>query len=134
MYAVRFTGGDPAKRVAEAIASAAGVTAEPLEHPLSEPAELLFAGCRDGLMTPELEHFLSTLDPALIQSVALFQVAALPVSCWQGAAGILADRGIRMRQEEFSCRRELLFVNRGHPDRRDLSAAKEWARKILKKQ
>jgi len=132
--AVRYAGGTAVRSAAEAIAAALGVTAMPAEIPVTEPAELLLIGCQDGTMTPALRHLLSTADPAMIKSAAMFQASAVPWSCWQEAAAILADRGIRMRPEEFSCRRELLFLNRGHPDRRDLSAAGKWAGKLVQKQ
>jgi flavodoxin len=76
--AVRYQSrGNNTKVVAEAIAKAAGVTAESVEKPLAEPVDLLFVGggVYMGGIDQSLKTFLENLDPKLVKSAAAFTTA-----------------------------------------------------------
>jgi len=73
--AVRYQSrGGNTKAVAEAIAKAAGVTAEPINFPLEEPVDILFVG--GGVYAYTIDHslksYLEALNPNTVASVAAF--------------------------------------------------------------
>lgn len=78
--AVRYQSrGGNTKAVAEAIANAAGVKAEPISVPLDGPIDTLFVG--GGVykwgIDDELKDYLNKLNPATVTSVAAFSTAGV---------------------------------------------------------
>ncbi|MDR1066490.1 MAG: flavoprotein [Clostridiales bacterium] len=76
--AIRYQSrGGNTKEVAEAIAKAAGITAESIENPIVEYVDLLFIG--GGVykwgIDSSLINYLGNLDPGLVKSVAAFTTA-----------------------------------------------------------
>jgi flavodoxin len=89
--------GGNAKAVADAIAKAAGVAAEPITTPLNEPADLLFVGVGVYALTIDvkLKGYLEALNPIMVKSAAAFTTGGM-----LGATGKIADtlkaKGIRV--------------------------------------
>jgi len=88
--AVRYQSrGGNTKMVAEAIAKAAGVTAEPVDVPLNEPVDLLFVG--GGVyafsMDGALKTFVDALDLNTVKSAAAFSTGG-----FVSIAGKIASR------------------------------------------
>jgi len=76
--AVRYQSrGGNTKAVAEAIAGFAGVTAEPLDVSIAEPADLLFIGGGVYMrnMDKALKGYLDILSPDMIRSAAVFSTS-----------------------------------------------------------
>lgn len=74
--AVRYhSRGGNTKSVAEAIANAAGIKAEPIDVPLDEPVDFLFVGggvyggVFKGDIDSSLRGYLETLDPNTVKSL-----------------------------------------------------------------
>ena len=86
--------------MAEAIAKAAGVTAEPIDVPIPAPVDLLFIG--GGVyawdIDKALKAYLENLSPETIKSVAAFTTAG-GMNKTGTIASIVKARGIRVREE-----------------------------------
>ena len=99
--AVRYQSrGGNTKAVAEAIAKAAGVKAEPIDVPLEEPTDLLFVGGGVYMWDIDrpLKDYLQTLNPNLVKSAAAFSTAG----GMDGARKIVAiakEKGIPVREK-----------------------------------
>ncbi len=96
--AVRYQSrGGNTKAVAQAIAKAAGVTAETIGVPLDGPADLLFVGGGVYAWTIDrsLKDYLQTLNPDTVKSLAAFSTAGTMDGTGKIAA-IAKERGIHV--------------------------------------
>ena len=118
--AVRYQSrGGNTKAAAEAIAKAAGVTAEPIEVPIPASVDLLFIG--GGVYAWDIDNTLKTylegLSPETVKSVAAFTTAG-----GMNKTGTIADivkaQGIRVREEtlplKFALRNHATFGGKGN--------------------
>ena len=124
------------KKVASAIARAAGCEAEPVAGTaVSEPVDVLFLGAavHGGAVDPSVSAFIAGLDPTLVSRVALFSTG------FEESRGkatdimrdLLTSRGISVADACYFCKGRFVLFNRTHPDAADLKAAEEFARSIL---
>ena len=95
--------GGNTKAVAEVIAKAAGVKAEPVTVPLTDPVDLLFVGGGVYMwdIDKSLKGYLENLDPKAVKSVAAFSTAGGMNGTGKIAAA-LKQRGITVRDETLS--------------------------------
>jgi flavodoxin len=121
------------RKVAEAIARAAGCLAEPVGAAMvSEPVDMLFLGAaiHAGDIDPSVKKFIEGLDPALVKEVTVFSTGFE-----EKAVGIIKDllarRGVVVTDKCYFCPGKFLLFNRTHPDARDLTGAEEFARSVL---
>ncbi len=102
--AVRYQSqGGNTRVVAQAIANAAGVTAEPLGIPLKEPVDLLFigGGIYAGTLDRSLKDYLSSLDPNNIKSIAAFSTSGIKSGA--GSIATIAEKaGIHVCEKQLS--------------------------------
>ena len=101
--AVRYQSrGGNTKAVAEAIAKVAGVQAESINNPITEPVDLLFVG--GGVYAWDIDKalkvYLEGLSPEFIKSVAAFTTAG-GMNKTGTIASIVKARGIRVREESL---------------------------------
>jgi len=99
--AVRYQSrGGNTKAVAEAIAKAAGVQAQPIDIPLTEPVDLLFVG--GGVYAWDIDKalraYLEGLSPETVKSVATFTTAG-GMNKTGTIASIVQACGIPVREE-----------------------------------
>jgi len=121
------------KKVAEAIARAAGCVAEPVNAAtVNESVDMLFLGASIHAkdIDPSVKKFIEGLDPALVKQVTMFSTGFE-----QKAVGIMKDllarRGVHVTDKCYFCGGKFLLFNRRHPDARDLTGAEEFARSVL---
>ncbi len=121
------------KRIAEAVAKAAGVEALPISVPVSEPVEILFLGNSYYAFTidPEVRAFVRSLDKDKIGKIVNFGSAALMNSTWKKVKAEADKVGIPMDEREFHCKGEFKQIHKGRPNEGDLRAAEEFARGII---
>ena len=94
--AVRYQSrGGNTKAVAEAIAKAAGVKAEPIDIPIDEAVDVLFVGGGVYAWTIDksLKSYLETLDRGIVKSVAAFSTGG-GMSGTDKIAEIVKPKGI----------------------------------------
>ncbi|MBE7719893.1 flavodoxin family protein [Lacrimispora indolis] len=128
-----FTRGGNTKKVADAIANAAGVEAKNCSAPLTEPVDLLFLGGSVywGGIDKNLKQFIEQLDPAMVKSVAVFGTSALKKEPDREIEKLIGNKGIPVSSRSFHCRGEFSAVHKGHPDGDDLKKAAAFARTAL---
>jgi flavodoxin len=123
------------KKLAEAIAKAAGTDAADCGSPVSEALDLLFLGgaLYGGRVDETLREFIMNLDPAKVRAAAVFGTSALAKEPDRKLERLLKERGIPVLDRAFRCRGAFLFMNRGRPNEEDLRDAAEFALAALKK-
>lgn len=121
------------KKLADAIALAAGCQAKPAADALNGKTDLLFVGgaIYAGGIDKKLEDFLQSLSADNVQKVAVFGTAAGGKSIQPQVKSILAGKNILVSEEVFQCRGKFLLANRKKPDQEDLDNAKKFAEKII---
>lgn len=120
------------KRVADAMAAAAGCTAEPVaDAVISEPVDMLFLGAsiHGGDVDPSIKTFIEKADPALIKQVTVFSTGFEQDK--DKAVGIMRERGISVTDKCYVCRGKFLLWNRGRPNEDDLARAGTFAKEIV---
>ena len=124
------------KKVAEAIARAAGCEAEAVSTAtVGQPVDMLFLGAsiHGGDVDASVKKFIEGLDPALVKQVAVFGTG-FPENKEKAVGitkGLLAKRGIAVTDKCYFCRGKFLLFNRKSPDDQDLKGAEEFARSAL---
>ena len=121
------------KRLAEAVAKAAGVEALPISAPVTEPVDILFLGNSYYAFTidPEVRQFVESLDREKVEKIVNFGSAAMMNSTWKKVKAAADKAGIPMDEREFHCKGEFKGIHKGKPDEADLRAVEEFTRKIL---
>ncbi|MBR2778907.1 MAG: flavodoxin [Firmicutes bacterium] len=120
------------KRLAEAVAQAAGVEALPLSEPIAEPVDILFLGNSYYAFSidPEVRKFVKSLDKEMVGRIVNFGSAAMLNSTYKKVKAEADKVGIPMDDREFHCRGEFKGLHKGRPNEEDLRAAAEFTKKI----
>ena len=121
------------KRLAEAIAKALGVEAQPISTPIAEQVDILFLGNSYYAFTidPEVRDFVRGLDRTKVGKIVNFGSAAMLNSTYKKVKAAADQAGIPMDEREFHCKGEFKGIHKGRPDENDMKAAAEFARKIV---
>jgi flavodoxin len=121
------------KRLAEAVAKAAGTEAEPISVPLGEPVDILFLGNSYYAFTidPEVRDFIRSLDKSKVGRIVNFGSAAMLNSTWKKVKAEADKAGIPMDEREFHCKGEFKGLHKGRPNEDDLKAAAAFAKGIV---
>lgn len=132
--AVRYySRGGNTKKLADAIAQEAGVKAETVDTPLTEPVDVLFLGSSvyAAGVDESIKKFIRELNPSMAKRIINFSTAALLPSTYNQVSKLLEEKGMKPDPEEFHCRGSFAFMHKGHPDQKDLDHAKAFVRKVL---
>lgn len=121
------------KRLAEAVAKAAGVEAQTISVPVDEPVDVLFLGNSYYAFSidPEVRDFVRSLDSKKVGRIVNFGSAAMLNSTWKKVKAEADKAGIAMDQREFHCRGEFKGIHKGRPNEKDLAAAAAFAKSIV---
>ena len=133
--AVRYyTKSGNTKRLAEAVADALNVKAEPINVPVSEPVDILFLGNSYYAFSidPEVRDFVRSLDKNKVGKIVNFGSAAMLNSTWKKVKAEADKLGIPMDEREFHCKGEFKGFHKGRPNEEDLKAAAAFAKDIIK--
>ena len=133
--AVRYyTKSGNTKRLAEAVADALNVKAEPISVPVSEPVDILFLGNSYYAFSidPEVRDFVRSLDKNKVGKIVNFGSAAMLNSTWKKVKAEADKLGIPMDEREFHCKGEFKGFHKGRPNEEDLKAAAAFAKDIIK--
>ena len=120
------------KRLAEAVAEAAGVEALPISTPVEEPVDILFLGNSWYAFSidPEVRDFIRSLDKDKVGRIVNFGSAAMLNSTWKKVKAEADKAGIAMDEREFHCKGEFKGIHKGRPNEEDLAAAAAFAKSI----
>ena len=121
------------KRLAEAVARAAGVEAKPISEPLTEKVDLLFLGNSYYAFSidPEVRAFIRSLDKTKVGRMVNFGSAAMLNSTWKKVKAEADKVGIPLDEREFHCKGEFKGIHKGRPNEEDLKAAEAFVKTIL---
>jgi flavodoxin len=123
------------KKIAEAMAMELGLTAESVDRAAASiETDLLVLGgavyaVYDHGLHPALKSFIDGLEREKVGRVALFRTGFSDEAIALMSSRIKA-KGIPIEVESFGCKGRFLFFSLGHPGKRDLEAARAFARKI----
>ena len=122
------------KKLAEAVAKAAGTEALPISSPITEPVDVLFLGNSYYAFSidPEVRKFIQGLDKAKVGKIVNFGSAAMLNSTFKKVKAEADKIGIPMDEREFHCKGEFNGMHKGRPNAEDLKAAAEFAAAIIK--
>ena len=122
------------RRLAEAIAGAAGVKALPISTPVTEQVDILFLGNSYYAFSidPEVRNFIKTLDKNKVKRIVNFGSAAMLNSTYKKVKAEADKVGIPMDEHEFHCKGEFKGIHKGRPNEDDLKAASEFARQLIR--
>lgn len=121
------------KRLAEAVATAAGVEALPISTPVTDPVDVLFLGNSYYAFSidPEVRSFIRSLDKTKVGKIVNFGSAAMLNSTWKKVKQEADKAGIPLDDREFHCKGEFKGVHKGRPNAEDLEAAADFAKGII---
>ena len=127
-----FTRGGNTKKLAEAVAAAVGVKAEPVSVLLEEDVDILFLGSSVYAygVDDAVKVFIDGIQ-VRIGKVVSFSTAAIIKSTYKQVARLLAAKGIPFAAEEFACRGSFAMLHKGKPDAEDCKRAAEFAKRIV---
>jgi len=121
------------KRLAEAVANAIGVEAQPISTPITEAVDILFLGNSYYAFSidPEVRNFIKSLDKDKVGKIVNFGSAAMLNSTYKKVKAEADKVGIPMDDREFHCKGEFKGIHKGKPDETDMKAVAEFAKKII---
>ncbi len=124
-----YSRGGNTKKIAEAIAKAAGVEAKTVSEPLTEDVDILFLGSAPYAfdVDDEVKKFISGIHVS-VGKVVNFSTSAAVKSTRKYVEKLLADKKIPIAKEEFSCRGAFAMLHKGRPNEADQKAAADFAR------
>ena len=121
------------KKVADAIAKAAGLQAKDCGMPISEQVDVLFLGgsVYGGGIDKSLREFIENLDQKNIKCAALFGTSAIAKNPYKEMEKMLLQKNIPIAQQRFYCRGAFTIMHRGRPNAADLKQAAEFAVNVI---
>lgn len=128
-----FSRGGNTKKIADAIADAAGVSAEPILTSFSEPVDLLFlgGGIYGGKPSAEIIDYVKALSNDKVKHIALFSTSMSPTSGFAAQVSGSIPKNITVLDKSFNSPGQFLFFKRKHPNLDDFNKAKTFALKTI---
>ena len=126
-----FTRSGNTKKLALAIAEAAGVEAQDVSVPLTEHTDILFLGSSvyAAGVDDAVKKFLAA-NHDKIGTLYNFSTAAIISSTYGQIKKLSAEHGIKLADEEFHCRGSFALMHKGRPNQDDLDAVSAFAKKV----
>ena len=134
--AIRFyTRSGNTKKLADALAAALSVEAEPVSAPLTEKADILFLGCSYYAFDVDeaVKEFIAK-NSANIGTIVCFGTSAMMKSMKKPVKKVADAAGVSVAAEEFHCRGQFGALHRGRPDAKDLEAITSFAKNLMKEE
>jgi flavodoxin len=122
------------RKIAEAVAEAAGCDAIPIADISDDTVDMLFIGgaIYGGVLDPSLVSFISGLDSKKIKRAALFSTYISRPKALDLMKDLLKKQGIPIA-DSFACKGKFLFFNIRRPGSADLQGAKKFAASVTSK-
>ncbi len=120
------------KRLAEAVAGAIGVEAQPISAPLTEPVDILFLGNSYYAFSiaPQVRDYIRSLDKNMVGKIVNFGSAAMLNSTLKKVKAEAEKVGIPVSDKEFHCKGEFKGIHKGRPNDQDLKDAAAFAKSV----
>ena len=120
------------KKLADAVAAAAGTTAESIEKDLPEKADIVFLGnsLYAGKYDPAVEAFLNR-NADKIGLLVSFGSSASGKTTLKKLTAYAETKRIRVCDKAYNCPGHFLFLHKDRPNENDCKEAAAFATKIL---
>lgn len=130
-----FTKTGNTKKLAEAIANVAGVTAQTTSVPVDCDTDVLFLGSSvyAAGVDEEVTKFINSLDRNKVYNVVNFSTAALLPSTYKQVKELVEKQGIVMTPEEFHCKGSFGPLHKNRPNAEDIAEVEKFARDVMNK-
>ncbi|HAQ63451.1 MAG TPA: flavodoxin [Ruminococcaceae bacterium] len=127
-----FTKTGHTKLLADAIAEAAGVTAETIDKPLEEDVDILFLGSAvyATKLDDEVKNFIDGIS-VNVGKVVPFSSAAILSGTYKQVKAECEAKGLKVSDEEFFCKGAFGIIAKGRPNSKDAENAAAFAKKFL---
>lgn len=127
-----FTKTGHTKLLADAIAEAAGVTAETIDKPLEEDVDILFLGSAvyATKLDDEVKNFIDSIS-VNVGMVVPFSSAAILSGTYKQVKAECEAKGLKVSDEEFFCKGAFGIIAKGRPNSKDAENAAAFAKKFL---
>ena len=127
-----YSRGGNTKKIADAIAGAAGVEAKTVAEPLAEDVDVLFLGTAPYAFDVDdaVKAFVKGIHVS-VGKVIIFSTSAAVKSIRKYVEKLFAEKNIPVAEEEFSCRGSFGVLHKGRPNADDQKAAANFARKNI---
>ncbi len=127
-----FTKTGHTKLLADAIAEAAGVTAETIDKPLEEDVDILFFGSAvyATKLDDEVKNFIDGIS-VNVGKVVPFSSAAILGGTYKQVKAECEAKGLKVSDEEFFCKGAFGIIAKGRPNSKDAENAAAFAKKFL---
>ncbi len=127
-----FTKTGHTKLLADAIAEAAGVTAETIDKPLEEDVDILFLGSAvyATKLDDEVKNFIDGIS-VNVGKVVPFSSAAILSGTYKQVKAECEAKGLKISDEEFFCKGAFGIIAKGRPNSKDAENAAAFAKKFL---
>jgi flavodoxin len=122
------------KKIAQAIAQEFQVKAHDIRaNPELNHVDMLYivSGIYGGRTAPELIAYLRTLERQQINRAWLITSSGGKTTPAEDVRVILAERGIPVADEEFTCQGAIVFVGIGHPNRLDIQNSIKFVKQTM---
>lgn len=124
------------KKIVTSIAKELGLTiydvkkSPPLEL---EKLDVLFiaGGLYGGKPMPELQTYVSSLDPEKIGKVYILCSSTNPYGKLTQIEDIIREKGIALGEKTYHCRGSFLFFAFGHPNKTEIDGAVSFVKSII---
>lgn len=109
-------------KMAQIVSELTGAKAELVSVPLAEPVDTLYlgAGVFMGKVDASIGEFIKTLKPEMVGRVVCFGSCAIIKSPVPQMRAMLEAQGIKVAEQEFTCKGSMGPVHMGHPNKEDL--------------
>lgn len=123
------------KKLANSVADALGVSANNIKENKEIKTDVLFLvfGIYSGVISPEMQKLISEISFKNAKNVCLIMSSCTQNYSKVTVKEILKDRGINVLDEQFSCAGGFLIMKMGHPNRREILDAANFAKSIATK-
>ena len=120
------------KKVAEAIATGARITSDPLEkHTAVTDVGILFIGCgmSFGKIPGKIRKFAANIDPSQVKLIVVFSTSSKPSpDALSQFKAVFEPKGIKVHDEGFFCKAS--SVGQKFPGAKELKDAETFGQKI----
>ena len=121
------------KKIADAIAKQARVSARSIHEKIQGEVDILFSGT--GIyafdIDPELKEYISTLNPTSIKMVVVFSTAAIVKSAYEKTKKYLQNQGLNVSDKDYHCPGHYMILRKGRPNADDIKKAEQFAKSII---
>ena len=123
------------KKIARAMSAEFGVMPQNIKRKPPQPdgVDLAFVvgGIYAGRSLPCVIEYTKTLMPSAVKTAVLVTSSASDKNGQDEVREILQANGIKVITEEYRCRGRFLFIKIGHPNKKEIAGAVEFARRMV---